>query len=857
MIDLTIKSLALKINISVDTLIKQFADAGIYKSINDYVTQKEQETLLLYLDRIHGNTSSKLTLKRKIRTTLPGIGGKNKSIKIEIRKKHTYFKNQDFIEKTKIKVETQKPILKDILIKNNSEKIKLNKDKLVQEIKKEKTLIIKKTNKTNKKSRTDKNRLDIESIEFKRKSEENSRLKLEKEARKIAEEARRTSIDKKNDNWTEISEEIEDHYRYNTSVSKNIKPSENKNNQIENDKNIKIIKQKKKNKYTDNRNNKNKKRLNNNILQQIFCKPKKIVKKEIIIGNTINIADFSNKMAIKSSKVMNSMIKMGFSATTINQNIDQETAQLVAEELGHKVILKKENHLEESILIDRDIYSKLETRAPIVTIMGHVDHGKTSLLDCINSTKKALHEVGGITQHIGAYYIKTKNNNITFLDTPGHAAFNLMRMRGAQITDIVVLVIAADDGVMPQTLEAIKHAKLSKVPIIVAINKIDKIDSNIKHIKNELSKHEIISEEWGGENIFVEISAKTGYGIDNLLNSILIQAEIMDLKSTKLGMASGIVIESYLDKGRGPVANVLVREGTLKKNDIILCGLEHGKIRSMTNEFSKEINEAGPSMPVKIFGLSGIPIAGDKFTIVRNEKKAREVSIYRRRKFRETKLANQQKNKLEDIYYNMNLKNILDINIVLKTDVQGSLEAIYNTLLKLSNDKVKIKIIYSGVGTITETDVTLASAAEAMILGFNVRIDVTAKRIVDTLNLNFRNYTIIYNLIDEIKKIIDNLIEKKDCHDIIGKAEVKNIFQSPKFGIIAGCIVTEGVIKKNKIIKILRNDKLIYEGELTSLRRFKDDVNEVRNGIECGISVKNFNDIKNGDIIKSFKFIKK
>ncbi|CAL1329373.1 Translation initiation factor IF-2 [isoform beta] [Candidatus Providencia siddallii] len=602
-------------------------------------------------------------------------------------------------------------------------------------------------------------------------------------------------------------------------------------------------------------NNPKEKQRKNNFLQQVFTKPVSTINKNVIIGETITIRELANKMAIKSSQVIKTMIKMGAMAT-INQIIDQETAQLVVEEMGHNVILRKENELEESILKDRDIGVAIQKpRAPIVTIMGHVDHGKTSLLDYIRSTKIAHKEAGGITQHIGAYHVKTKKGIITFLDTPGHAAFTSMRSRGTKVTDIVVLVVAADDGVMPQTIEAIQHAKAANVPIIVAINKIDKVNSNPDRIKNELSKYDIIPECWGGKTQFIEVSAKKGIGIDILLDSILIQAKILELKTIYTGMARGVVIESYLDKGRGPVATILVQEGTLNKGDIILCGFEYGRIRAMRDEFGKDVKSAEPSIPIEIFGLSNIPSAGDKASVVRDEKKAREVALYRQGKFRDIKLDRQQKSKLKNIFSNTKENKISELNIILKTDVQGICEAIKNSLKKLSNDKVKIKIIFSGVGNITETDATLAIASNAIILGFNVKPETSAKRFIENENINFQYYSVIYNLIDDIKQSMLGMIKPEYKHKIIGIAKVKNIFKSTKSTTIAGCIVIEGIINRNNLIHILRNDIIIHEGEIESLRRFKDDVNEVYNGTECGIGIKNFNNICINDIIKVLKVI--
>ncbi len=523
--------------------------------------------------------------------------------------------------------------------------------------------------------------------------------------------------------------------------------------------------------------------------------------------------------------------------------------------MGHKVILRRENELEEAVMSDRDTGAAAEPRAPVVTIMGHVDHGKTSLLDYIRSTKVASGEAGGITQHIGAYHVETDNGMITFLDTPGHAAFTSMRARGAQATDIVVLVVAADDGVMPQTIEAIQHAKAAQVPLVVAVNKIDKPEADLDRVKNELSQYGVMPEEWGGEAQFIPVSAKAGTGIDDLLNAILLQAEVLELKAVRKGMASGAVIESFLDKGRGPVATVLVREGTLLKGDIVLCGFEYGRVRAMRNELGQEVLEAGPSIPVEILGLSGVPAAGDEVTVVRDEKKAREVALYRQGKFREVKLARQQKSKLENMFANMTEGEVHEVNVVLKADVQGSVEAISDSLLKLSTDEVKVKIIGSGVGGITETDATLAAASNAILVGFNVRADASARRVIEAESLDLRYYSVIYNLIDEVKAAMSGMLSPELKQQIIGLAEVRDVFKSPKFGAIAGCMVTEGTIKRHNPIRVLRDNVVIYEGELESLRRFKDDVNEVRNGMECGIGVKNYNDVRVGDMIEVFEII--
>ncbi|MDY5779101.1 MAG: translation initiation factor IF-2 [Succinivibrionaceae bacterium] len=589
-----------------------------------------------------------------------------------------------------------------------------------------------------------------------------------------------------------------------------------------------------------------------NQQQHGFNKPVAPVSRDVVIGETITVSDLAAKMAVKAIEVIKVFMKLG-DMVTINQVIDAETAQLVCEEMGHKVIVRKENELEEALLKDRDLDSLSEPRAPVVTIMGHVDHGKTSLLDYIRKSKVASGEAGGITQHIGAYHVQTKNGGmITFLDTPGHAAFTAMRARGAKATDIVVLVVAADDGVMPQTIEAIQHAKAGNVPIVVAINKIDKPTADPTRVINELMRYGIVSEEMGGDTQFVKVSAKTGQGIDDLLEAILLQAEVLELKAVRDGMASGVVIESRLDKGRGPVASVLIKQGTLHVGDIVLCGFEYGKVRAMKNELGKNVESAGPSIPVEILGLSGVPVAGDEATVVRDEKKAREVANYRQGKFKEIKIARQQKAKLDNMFKEGAAS---ELNIVLKADVQGSVEAISDSLVKLSTDEVKVNIIYSGVGGITETDATLAAASSAIIIGFNVRADNSARKVIESDNIDIRYYSVIYDLIDEVKQAMSGLLGSDIKQQIIGMAEVRQVFRHPKFGLIAGCMVTEGVIKRSAPIRVLRDNVVIFEGELDSLRRFKDDVAEVTNGFECGVGVKNYQDVREGDQIEVFENI--
>ena len=577
----------------------------------------------------------------------------------------------------------------------------------------------------------------------------------------------------------------------------------------------------------------------------------------LVYTDGMTVAELAKKIKREPAEIIKKLFLLGVMAT-LNQGLSKDAIELLAADYG----MDAEEKIEKDIS-DLDVYfeeavaesEESTVRPPVVTIMGHVDHGKTTLLDQLRNSSVVAGEAGGITQHIGAYQIKIDGKPITFLDTPGHAAFTTMRARGADITDITVIVVAADDGVMPQTIEAINHAKAADVPIIVAVNKIDKPEANPDRVEQELLQHEVISEKFGGDVQFVPVSAKKGTGVDDLLDAILLQSEVLELTAVKDGMASGVVIESYLDKGRGPVATILVQSGTLRKGDIVLCGFEYGRVRAMRDENGKEIDEAGPSIPVEVLGLSGVPAAGDEATVVRDEKKAREVALHRQGKFREVKLARQQKAKLENMFSNMTEGDVAELNIIVKADVQGSVEAIIQSLQDLSTDEVKVKVVGSGVGGISETDATLAAASNAIMVGFNVRADASARRIIEAENIDLRYYSIIYELLNDVKAAMSGMLQPEFKQEIIGLAEVRDVFKHPKFGAIAGCMVTEGVVKRNNPIRVLRDNVVIFEGELESLRRFKDDVAEVRNGMECGIGVKNYNDVKVGDQIEVFEVV--
>ena len=828
----------------------------------------------------------KLSLKRREKSTVSATptGGKAKEVQVEVRKSRKIdteaAKKAAEAAKQKALEEAEKKAAAEKALAEKEAKVQAAQAKTQQEKPQETKSAVDSEPKIKAEEKAAVKALDpekekrrAEEAELRRKAEEAARQKAEEQARKAAEEVRRyaeRTIEEASD--TSDKEHYAD-YRFTSSYALEAEDEEERRNEggrgRGNGKN-KVVKAKKgdrneengsKNERQSDRRNqkdikgKGKQNKKGSALQQAFTKPVQATKVDVVIGETITVAELANKMAIKATEIIKTMMKMG-EMVTINQVIDQETAQLVAEELGHKVILRKENELEEAVLDDRDVDAEKVTRAPVVTIMGHVDHGKTSLLDYIRKAKVASSEAGGITQHIGAYHVETEDGKmITFLDTPGHAAFTSMRARGAKATDIVVLVVAADDGVMPQTIEAIQHAKAANVPLVVAVNKIDKPEANPERVETELLQHEVVAEKFGGDVQFVYVSAKKGTGVDELLDAILLQSEVLELTAVQDGMASGVVIESYLDKGRGPVATILVQSGTLSRGDIVLCGFEYGRVRAMRDENGKDVETAGPSIPVEVLGLSGVPAAGDEATVVRDEKKAREVALYRQGKFRDVKLARQQKAKLENMFSNMAEGDVAELNVIVKADVQGSVEAIVQSLMELSTDEVKVKVVGSGVGGITETDATLAAASNAIIVGFNVRADGSARRIIETENIDLRYYSIIYELLNEIKAAMSGMLQPEFKQEIIGLAEVRDVFRHPKFGAIAGCMVTEGVVKRNNPIRVLRDNVVIFEGELESLRRFKDDVSEVRNGMECGIGVKNYNDVKVGDQIEVFEVV--
>lgn len=834
MADVTVAQFADVLKVPVDKLLSQLDDAGIKVSgSGDTISEDAKLDLLTHLRRSHGLEGAaamgaaprRITLKRKERSELrlAGAQGRSRTVNVEVRSKHTYIK----------------------------------RDVLEEQAQKEQDAL-------DEKRKEEQDRLDAEKHELERvaaeKEESVKREAEEKQRVVVAQEQAETAVREEKDRATAVAAEEKLRHERAEADARERRSKEKE-------------KKKSRGAYTRygrkelhvagdraGRRKRSKVRPRRRPVavggdgQHGFEKPTAPVIREIEIPENIAVSELAQRMAVKGNDVVKVLFNMG-AMVTINQSIDQDTAILVVEELGHTAKPVSGEDVDKSLLADEQLEGEQVARAPVVTIMGHVDHGKTSLLDYIRKTQVVASEAGGITQHIGAYHVETDKGPITFLDTPGHAAFTAMRARGAQATDIVILVVAADDGVKPQTIEAIKHANAAEVPIVVAINKIDKENADLERVRNELSAQEVISEEWGGDHLFVNVSAQTGEGIDTLLETILLQADVMGLTAVGEGPAQGLVIESSLETGRGTVATLLVQAGTLKQGDMIIAGQEYGRIRGMFDEADNKISAAGPSTPVVVLGLSKTPSSGDSFLVVKNERKAREVAEFRQHKAREAKLARQQSSRMEDMFTQMTAANGKVVPVVIKADVHGSVEALSDALTSISNDEVKVKVISSGVGGITESDAVLAAASNAAIIGFNVRADNAARAAMKESGVDVRYYSIIYEAIDDVKAAVSGLLAPEIRENILGLAEVKEVFTSPKLGDIAGCIVSEGLVKRANPIRVLRDNVVIYEGELESLRRFKDDVNEVRSGTECGIGVKNYNDVKVGDQIECFERI--
>ncbi len=832
MADVTVAQFAEVLKVPVAKLLTQLDEAGIKVSgSDDKISEDAKLELLTHLRRSHGQDDTtgtaaaprKITLKRKSQSELrlSGAQGRSRTVNVEVRRKRTYIK-RDVLEK-------QAQDEQDALDRSRQEEEARLK---AEELAKQKLIAEKEAAE----------KRELEAIEKKAKAEKDAEQAARAEAKKIASDE--AAIEKAK------AEKAETDTRIRKSKDKEkVKPSHGETRYGRKELHVAGDKSGRRKRKAPMR---RRSMAVGGDSKHGFEMPTGPAVREVEIPASISVADLAQKMAIKGNEVVKVLFNMG-AMVTINQVIDQDTAILVVEELGHiakpvdAVAVDEQLLAEESLIVGDE-----EPRAPVVTIMGHVDHGKTSLLDYIRSTKVVDGEAGGITQHIGAYSVKTDKGRVSFLDTPGHAAFTAMRARGAQATDIVILVVAADDGVMPQTIEAIQHSKAAEVPMVVAINKIDRENADPERVKNELSQHGVIPEDWGGEQIFVNVSAKTGEGIDGLLEAILLQAEVMDLKAVAKGPAQGIVIEASLEKGRGAVATLLVQTGTLQQGDMIIAGEEYGRIRNMFDETGASIKEARPSMPAVVLGLSKTPSAGDDFIVVKNERKAREVAEFRQAKTREAKLALQQASKMEDMFSQMQDGEVSSVPVIIKSDVHGSAEALRDALLKLSTDEVRVKILGSGVGGITETDANLAAASNATIIGFNVRADAAARVAIKEAGIDVRYYSIIYEAIDDVKAALTGLLAPEVRENILGLASVKEVFNSPKYGDIAGCIVTEGLVKRANPIRVLRDNVVIFEGELESLRRFKDAVNEVRSGTECGIGVKNYS-VEVGDQIECFE----
>ncbi len=916
MSDKTVKELAEMVKIPLDRFLVQLKEAGVSASEpDDLIDEDERIKLLAHLRKRHGKTEEgtagsapkKITLKRRkvselTQSTAPGAAAK--TVNVEVRKKKTYIKrsepeitaDQKEVELAKKALEEQKAQIAaeeadrkkheaSILAKQEAK----NRKETVEE--KQAVAVEKTTEKTTKEA-------VVESAKTVEKMDKKAEKVVEAKVTQVVAEEKKVEAPAEPENpviseeATKLRLETEKKARLEASIERNAakvrKQAAAKKQQT-------LHKKKQAagaaNRATvavrpavpapkrglapgrgqamptgTGRRHKGKKGKQRRIqmaaesdAKHQFAVPVEAIIRDVTIPETVMVSELAQKMSVKAGEVIKKLMVLGIMAT-INQTIDQDTAVILVEEMGHKPVLQSDDDLEKEMMADVVDQTEADNRdtlprAPIVTIMGHVDHGKTSLLDYIRETRVASGEAGGITQHIGAYQVKTDHGNVTFLDTPGHAAFTAMRARGAEVTDIVIVVVAADDGVMPQTKEAVEHAKAAGVPLIVAINKMDKEAANPDKVMQEMATLDVVPEEWGGETLFIKVSAKTGMGVDELIESLILQTEVLELKAPVEGAASGFVIESRLDRGRGAVATILVQKGTLKKGQIVICGHEYGRVRAMFDENGKQIDEAGPSAPVEILGLSGTPEAGDEFTFAQNEKSAKELASHRQDRKKSTKHAAQQASKLDEVFSKMEAGDTSTLNIIIKTDVQGSLEALRESLVGLSHEEVAVKCVFGGVGGINEGDANLALASGAILIGFNVRADAAARKLIQEQNIDLHYYSIIYEAIDEVKRAISGMLAPEIQERIVGLAEVRDVFKSPKLGAIAGCMVIDGTVKRSLPIRVLRDNIVIYEGQLESLRRFKDDANEVKMGIECGIGVKNYNDVRAGDQIEVFERI--
>ncbi len=822
MSDVTVEQFAEVLKVPVDRLLTQLEEAGIkVKGPKDHISEEAKHELLTHLRKAHGKDEDggaprKITLRRKAQSEIKVAApqGKARMVSVEVRRRRTYIKRDVLEEQARV---AQEELDRQREAEDAERKAAEEQQRRVLEVREQQ-----------RREREEQERRTAEEA-TRRQAEEQARRDAEQRARDQAERERRAREEKARKTGDDKSTR---YGRQELHISGGLS-ARHKRGRVR----------------TESRRRAASVQLDR---KHGFELPTAPVQREVTIGETITVAELAQRMAVKANEVIKAMLNMGVIAT-INQPIDQDTAVLVIEEMGHVAKVLKADQVEEELQAGLEAAGDEVTRPPVVTIMGHVDHGKTSLLDYIRRTKVAAGEAGGITQHIGAYHVETPKGVVTFLDTPGHAAFTAMRARGAEVTDIVILVVAADDGVMPQTKEAIQHAKAASVPIVVAVNKIDKSDADPERVRNELSQEGVIPEEWGGENIFVHVSAKTGDGIDKLLESVLLQAEVLELTAVVDAPAIGVVLEASVERGRGAVATVLVKRGTLKVGDSILAGEQFGRVRALFDELGRDTESAGPSIPVQMLGLSSPPNAGDELLVVENERKAREVALYRQGKFRDVRLARQATQKTEDVFSQMGEEGPGTVNLLIKSDVQGSAEALRDALTKLSTDEVAVKVISSNVGGITESDVMLAIASRARIIAFNVRADASARTALREQNIEVRYYSVIYEAIDDIKAALTGMLAPEVKEQIVGLAEVREVFRSSKFGTVAGCLVVDGYVRRNNPIRVLRDNVVIFEGELESLKRFKDDAGEVRAGTECGIGVKGYNDVKVGDQIECFE----
>lgn len=865
MAQVTVQQLAEVVGASAERLLAQMKEAGLpHTAAEEAVSDEDKQTLLKHLKRSHGEPADapkRITLKRKTLSTLRTSGSQGKkTVNVEVRKKRTYVKRDpDSVDDPPEEgIEPLEP--EEVEVPEVAEVASAEPEVAEAPVQETQALD---------EPEEDESDLDPEVLRQRAAARRKAQEEREAAERQAAVEARKAEAEAKAavvENKTSKEAGTKRPKRLHEAPSSQPKSEERRKPRSKLARNAPSGRGKQRSHNLSladiesetgiTRRRGGRKKLKTSHAEHSkhgFEMPTEQKIHEVELLDTISVADLAQQMSVKSGAVIKELMKLGVMAT-INQMIDQDTATLVVEELGHAVKLVSSDALEESLeetLAQHE--GTEESRAPVVTVMGHVDHGKTSLLDYIRKSQVAEGEAGGITQHIGAYHVDTDHGMISFLDTPGHAAFTAMRARGAKSTDIVILVVAADDGVMPQTEEAVKHAKAADVPIIVAVNKIDKEGADPEKIKGELAAKEVVPEDWGGDVQFINVSAHTGDGIPELLDAVLLQAELLELTAPRDVPAQGIVIESRLDKGRGPVASLLVQSGTLNKGDIVLAGLQFGRVRAMLDENAVPIDTAGPSIPVEILGLDSTPAAGDIFAVVESEKRAREVADFRQEKSRNTKLQRQQAAKLDNMFENMTAMDKKSLNVVVKADVRGSLEAIQSALLDLGNDEVLVNIVSGGVGGITETDINLAVTSSAVVFGFNVRADNAGRALVESEGVDLRYYNVIYDLIDDVKAALTGMLAPELREEIVGIAEVRDVFRSPKFGQIAGCMVTEGTVYRAKPIRVLRDSVVIYEGELESLRRFKDDASDVRNGMECGIGVKNYTDVKVGDLIEVFE----